>query len=106
MKAGDQAMEGWLSAGDGRIKNQPKLVSYWLLLHYLSVNSCFSIHMENRTAAAAVPIDAMSAIIAIFSSRENRLNTIASPSRTNRSTILWAGKPFFDKIRDEAPARI
>ncbi|HEU0220127.1 MAG TPA: hypothetical protein VFQ98_04900 [Gallionella sp.] len=53
------------------IKNQPRLVSYWLLLYYLPVNSCFSIPKENRTAATAVPIDAMSAIIAIFSSREN-----------------------------------
>ena len=53
------------------IKNQPKLVSYWPLFHYFPANSCFSIHKKNRTVATAVPIDAMSAIIAIFSSREN-----------------------------------
>jgi len=40
-------------------------------LSYLPVNNCFDTHKKNRTVATAVPIDAMSAIIAIFSSREN-----------------------------------
>ena len=41
-------------------------------LTYLPVKTCFNIHKENNTVNKAIPIDATSAIIAIFSSRENQ----------------------------------
>jgi len=88
------------------IKNQPKLVSYWPLFHYfpyVPVNNCFSSHKVNRTVATEVPIEAMSAIIAIFSSRENwiehddkfKLGRIVAQSLGQASPFLIESRPAF-----------
>jgi len=79
-------------------RNRPKLVSRRLPICYLPVNSCFSIHKENKTVATAVPIDAMSAMIAIFFSRESWLNTIIYPDKTNRSTVMRVNKLFLGAL--------
>jgi len=58
-------------------KNSSLSWSFCLLLcdraTYLPVKVCFNIHKENNTVNKAIPIDATSAIIATFSSHENRL---------------------------------
>ncbi|WP_435627355.1 hypothetical protein [Candidatus Ferrigenium straubiae] len=74
---------------------------------YLLASTCCTTHKENRPNPTTQMTVERSAIIAIFSSLRAKSNTITlSPSRENRSTILWANKPFFDKIPQNAPAQI
>jgi len=57
-----------------KIKTPASWSFYWLQYrecYLLSVNNCFTIHSEKTTANTAVPIDEISAIKDIFSSREN-----------------------------------
>ncbi|MDD5299293.1 MAG: hypothetical protein PHD65_02240 [Gallionella sp.] len=57
--------------GSPRTIKKPAEAGFFGYFYLEPVNNCFNIHKLNRTAATAVPIDATSAMIAIFSSREN-----------------------------------
>ena len=81
-------------------KNSSVCWSFYLLrcdrrLIYLPVKSCFNIHKENNTVNKAILIDATSAIIATFSSHENRFEQ--NNKWVNRSIVFSDGQGFFAK---------